>query len=288
MAGRRDRFGRDFDRYRAAIINEPRGSDVMVGALLCADPSPGCDLGVIFFNNVGMLGMCGHGTIGVVASLASIGRLEPGPVAIDTPVGPVRATLREDGRVTVQNVPSHRAREGVEVDIPGHGRIRGDIAWGGNWFFLAALAHPPIAPASIGELTALAMRVRDALHAAGHPEVDHVEFFAPAPGGGADSRNFVLCPGSAYDRSPCGTGTSAKLACLAAAGELAEGGTWIQESVIGSRFEGSFRWLDRGAGRIEPFITGRAHVTGEGVLLLDEDDPYQWGIPPAGRAPGSP
>jgi 4-hydroxyproline epimerase len=272
------RFRDEFDGYRSAVVNEPRGSDPVVGALLCEPHRADCSLGVIFFNNVGYLGMCGHGTIGLVASLAHAGRLAPGTLRIDTPVGAVDAQLHADGRVDVGNVPSYRKARDVEVDVPGAGVVRGDIAWGGNWFFLVEAQDRRISLADVEALTDYSWRVRQALNAQGFPDVDHVELYGPSPNGGVGGRNFVLCPGKAYDRSPCGTGTSAKLACLAADGALAEGEEWIQESVIGSTFSARFRWLDRSGGKIAPLISGRAHVTAESTLLLDAADPFCWGI----------
>jgi 4-hydroxyproline epimerase len=275
LAERARAFRERFDHYRSAIVNEPRGSDVMVGALLCRPHRADCRLGVIFFNNVGMLGMCGHGTIGLVASLAQTGELGPGVVRIDTPVGAVEAELHADGAVSVANVASYRRAKQVAVDVAGAGRITGDVAWGGNWFFLVHHERP-LELRDVESLTDLTWRMRQALNAQGHPDVDHVELFADSPT--ADARNFVLCPGKAYDRSPCGTGTSAKLACLAADGALAEGETWTQESIIGSAFVGRYRWLDRAKGEIAPTITGTAHVTAECVLRLDAADPFRWGI----------
>jgi 4-hydroxyproline epimerase len=272
------RFREQFDGFRSAVVNEPRGSDVLVGALLCTPHRADCELGVIFFNNVGYLGMCGHGTLGLVASLAHAGRLAPGPVRIDTTVGPVRAELRADGSVEVDNVASYRKAKDVRVDVPGIGPVIGDVAWGGNWFFLVADHGQELALDNVEALTDYTWRVRQAVNAQGHPDVDHIELFAAPPSGGADSRNFVLCPGKAYDRSPCGTGTSAKVACLATDGKLAEGQEWLQESVIGSSFAARFRWIDRAAGTVAPTIRGRAYVTGESQLLLDPADPYRWGI----------
>jgi 4-hydroxyproline epimerase len=271
-------FAREFDAYRSAVVNEPRGSDTVVGALLCTPHRADCSVGVIFFNNVGSLGMCGHGTIGLVASLAHDGRIGPGKLRIDTPVGAVDAELHADGRVDVGNVPSYRKAQGVAVEVPGTGVVRGDVAWGGNWFFLVDAESRRLALDNVESLTDFTWRIRQALNAQGFPEVDHVELFGPSPNAGVDGRNFVLCPGKAYDRSPCGTGTSAKLACLAADGTLAEGEDWIQESVIGSSFTARFRWLDRSAGTIAPLISGRAHVTAESTLLLDAADPFCWGI----------
>lgn len=271
-------FRAEFDHYRSAIVNEPRGSDVMVGALLVEPHAPGCDVGVIFFNNVGPLGMCGHGTIGLVVSLAYLGRAKPGVVRIDTPVGVVAATLHGDGSVSVDNVPSWRKVAGVAIDVPGVGVVRGDVAWGGNWFFLVEEHGPQLESGNVAALLDYTSRVRVAVNAQGFPEVDHVELFAPSPTAGVKSRNFVLCPGGAYDRSPCGTGTSAKLACLAADGKLAEGAEWVQESIVGSVFRGRYRRDGREGDRILPTITGTAHVCGEGVLLLDPTDPFRWGI----------
>lgn len=267
------------DTFRSAVVNEPRGSDVLVGALLCEPSDPTCSAGVIFFNNVGYLGMCGHGTIGLVATLAYLGRMGPGNHRIETPVGVVEALLRADGTVAVRNVPSWRAHKGVRVTVPGHGDVTGDIAWGGNWFYLVENHGLRLTLPCVQELTELSTRIRKAVNAAGYPEVDHVELIgAGAPG--ADSRNFVLCPGLAYDRSPCGTGTSAKLACLAADGKLEPGASWVQESILGTRFVGSYEWdqdaTDRG--RILPTVSGSAYVTAEATLLVDARDPFCWGV----------
>jgi len=275
---RLENFRAHHDRFRSAVVNEPRGSDVMVGALLCEPVDKSCAAGVIFFNNVGYLGMCGHGTIGLVVTLAHLGRIQPGEHRLETPVGVVNATLHPDGSVSVANVPSWRKVNGVEVEVPGLGKITGDVAWGGNWFFLVE-QHPwSLDLKNVEQLTDAAWRIRQAVNAQGFPEVDHVELFGQPPANDAHSRNFVLCPGKAYDRSPCGTGTSAKLACLAADGKLAEGETWTQESILGSRFTARYRWQDRARGVVVPTITGTAHVTAEATLLMDERDPFCWGI----------
>ena len=278
LAARRERFAKRFDKFRSAIVNEPRGSDVMVGALLVEPHEPDCAAGVIFFNNVGMLGMCGHGTIGLVVTLAHLGKLKPGEHRLDTPVGVVTATLHKHGSVSVANVPSYRKRKAAKVKVPGLGVVTGDVAWGGNWFFLVG-EHPwKLDLKNLEQLTDVTWRIRQAVNAQGFPEVDHVELFGPPAGKSADSRNFVLCPGKAYDRSPCGTGTSAKLACLAADGKLAEGERWVQESILGSTFAGTFRWLDRDKGTVAPVITGTAHVNSEAKLILNPRDPFCWGI----------
>ena len=270
---------REHDNFRSAVVCEPRGSDVLVGALLCEPHTADCAAGVIFFNNVGYLGMCGHGTIGLVASLAHMGRIGPGRHRIDTPVGVVEAQLHEDGSVTVDNVPSSRSRAQVAVDVPGYGRVTGDVAYGGNWFFLVSGHGLELNVANVEALTAYSVAVGAALERSGITGdfgalIDHIELFAPSRTG-ADSQSFVLCPGKAYDRSPCGTGTSAKLACLAADGKLAEGALWKQESVIGSVFEASYRY--RGE-QLIPSIRGKAWVNARAQLILDPTDPFVWGI----------
>jgi proline racemase len=278
MADKLNVFRGQHDRFRSAVVNEPRGSDVLVGALLVEPADKSCAAGVIFFNNVGCLGMCGHGAIGVVATLAHLGRIRTGEHRIETPVGVVTTALNQDGSVSVTNVASYRKAKGVIVDVPGASAVTGDVAWGGNWFFLVEQHGQSLEPANVEKLGDYAWRVRQAVNAQGFPEVDHVELFGPPVSSWARSRNFVLCPGGAYDRSPCGTGTSAKLACLAADDKLDEGQPWVQESIIGSLFTGRYRWLDREAGTIEPTIIGTAFVNAEGTLLLDEQDPFCWGI----------
>lgn len=280
VADRCRAFREHHDRFRSAVVNEPRGSDVMVGALLVESADRTCSAGVIFFNNVGVLGMCGHGTIGVVASLAHAGRIGPGEHRIETPVGIVTAMLHETGEVSVRNVPSYRIAAGVAVDVPGHGRVHGDVAWGGNWFFLCGDHGLTLELANVERLIDFTWRLRQALQRNGitgaeGAEIDHIELISASPTPDVDARNFVLCPGKAYDRSPCGTGTSAKLACLHSDGKLRPGQVWRQESVIGSIFEGSIMIE---AGRVIPTIKGRAHVMAEAMLILDEADPFQWGI----------
>ena len=279
MAERLAIFRRDHDEFRSAVVNEPRGNDAMVGALLCDPVDPECAVGVIFFNNVGYLGMCGHGTIGLVATLAYLERIFPGVVRIETPVGEVSAELHESGEVTVGNVPSYRLAHDVAVQVEGIGAVRGDVAWGGNWFFLVKDSPWPLELRNLEQLTDYTWRIRQALTAQGitgedGAEIDHVELFGPAHGE-ADSRNFVLCPGKAYDRSPCGTGTSAKLACLHADGKLVEGQVWRQESIVGSVFSGSVIVRN---GQVCPQIRGSAFVNAEARLIFDERDPFCRGI----------
>ena len=280
MAERLEVFRHNFDHYRSAIVNEPRGNDAMVGALLCAPVDPACAAGVIYFNNVGYLGMCGHGTMGLIVTLAYLGRIKPGVHRLETTVGTVAATLHEDGQVSVANVPGYRLASGVAVDVPGHGTITGDVAWGGNWFFLVNAHGRQLTLAQLEDLTEFTWRIRQALNAQGitgadGQEIDHIELFAPSDQPGVQSKNFVLCPGKAYDRSPCVTGTSAKLACLYADGKLRAGEIWRQESIVGSIFEGTIR-VD--GDKVYPTIKGSAFVNAEATLLLDERDPFCWGI----------
>ncbi len=268
----------DHDHWRRACLLEPRGNDVLVGALYCAPVTQGATCGVIFFNNAGYLGMCGHGTIGLVASLHYLGRIVPGVHTLDTPVGCVTATLHDDGKVTLGNVSSYRYRQQVAVLVPGHGMVKGDIAWGGNWFFLVSDHGKGLRMDNVDALTDYTWAMLKALDDQGirgaeGALIDHIELFADDSH--ADSRNFVMCPGKAYDRSPCGTGTSAKLACLAADGKLKPGETWVQASITGSQFAGRYEWDGE---RVRPFITGRAYMTADSTLLIDEQDSFAWGI----------
>jgi 4-hydroxyproline epimerase len=280
MAERRERFRNSYDAWRQACILEPRGHDVVVGALLCPPVSEQATAGVIFFNNAGYLGMCGHGLIGVIVSLAYLGRIGPGLHHIDTPVGPIAARLHEDGSVSIRNVAAYRYRHDVSVEVPGYGLVKGDIAWGGNWFFLIEDHGQQITADHIDALTEYTWAVRQAMENAGifgdaGSVIDHIELFAEEEDG--THRNFVLCPGKAYDRSPCGTGTSAKAACLAADGRLAPGEVWRQTSIIGSHFDVHYEMVER---QLIPTLRGKAHVSGENTLLLDPDDPFCWGIAP--------
>jgi 4-hydroxyproline epimerase len=280
LADRLERFRSEHDSFRSAIVNEPRGSDVIVGALLCAPLDPASAAGVLFFNNVGYLGMCGHGTIGLVATLAYMKRIGPGEHTIETPVGTVGAVLHDNGEVTVNNVASYRSQADIAVDVPGYGEVRGDVAWGGNWFFLVRHQTMELVLRNVDQLTTFTWAIRQALREQGiagadGKEIDHIELYGPSQLAGVDSRNFVLCPGKAYDRSPCGTGTSAKLACLYADGKIREGQTWKQESIVGSVFEGSVKVRD---GKVYPSIKGSAFVNAEAELVLDPRDPLCMGI----------
>jgi 4-hydroxyproline epimerase len=277
---RRERFRSEYDRYRSAIVNEPRGSDAVVGALLCEPEDKRCAAGVIFFNNVGYLSMCGHGTIGLVTTLAYLGRIRPGRHKIETPAGIVTAELHEDSDVTIRNVASYRHAKAVELEVEGFGRVTGDVAWGGNWFFLARQSPVDLELKNLDVLISYTWAIRKALSREGitgasGQEIDHIEVFGPPRRADAQSRNFVLCPGKAYDRSPCGTGTSAKLACLYEDKKLREGEIWRQESIVGGLFEGQ---VEVHGGNVYPLIRGRAYVNAEVKLVLDARDPFCWGI----------
>ncbi len=281
MAERRDVMRREHDALRSGVVREPRGHDAIVGALLTEPVSNGATAGVVFFNDVGYLGMCGHGLIGVIRTLEHLDRIRPGIVRIDTPVGVVSAELMADGGVAIENVPAYRHRADVELDVPGVGRVHGDVAYGGNWFFLAEDTGAELAMTNVRELLSTTTAIRRALEAEGvtgtdGARIDHIELFGPPTRSDADSRNFVLCPGAAYDRSPCGTGTSAKMAVLHARGDLALGERWTQESITGSVFTG---WLTERDGGLVPHISGRAFVTSRATLMFDADDPFRFGIP---------
>lgn len=281
LAERRALLEKAHDNFRTAVILEPRGWDALVGALLCEPVDPTCVAGVIFFDNKVYLGMCGHGMIGLVVTLAHMGKIQPGRHRIETPVGIIEAELLGPNEVCIENVPAYRTRKSVQVDVPDLGVVTGDIAWGGNWFFLMEGAPHPLAPDNIQILSLAAEAIKQALIDAGikgedGSEVDHIIFYGPPALDGADCKNFVFCPGGAYDRSPCGTATSAKLACLAADGKLAPGEAWVQESIIGSSFRASYR--PDGNGRVIPSIRGRAYVCGEGTLIRNPEDPYVDGI----------
>ena len=278
---------KDYGWLLAAAVNEPLGSDILVGAAYWPSIDKATAGDVMFFNNVGMLGMCGHGTIGLVVSLAHIGVLEPGHHVLQTPVGEVRALLRSDGKVRVENVPAYRYRKDVAIEVPGYGNFTGDVAWGGNWFYIVEHEQDRIDLANRDFLTELCWAIRGELRACGitgrdGAEIDHIELASTrdaAPGN--NSRNFVLCPGKVYDRSPCGTGTSARMACLAADGAFAPGDVWRQESITGSVFEGSYEsgGIDEeGIAWIKPLITGSAQVTAIGSLLVDEAEraAFRW------------
>ena len=267
--------------FCASVVLEPRGHDAIIGALLVPPVDPECVTGVIYFNNLQNLGMCGHATIGLAVTLAHMGRIGPGRHKFETPVGIVEVELLDANTVSVVNIESYRLHKDVTVEVGGVGQITGDVAWGGNWFFLVKESPIALNPGNIRDLTDVTLRIRSALEAAEITGVDgawidHIELFGPPVDPAANSRNFVLCPGGAYDRSPCGTGCSAKLACLAEDGNLAPGESWVQESVIGSTY--TISYVPGENGGVIPTITGQAFVTAEATLLWDPRDPYRSGI----------
>jgi len=279
---------KNHDSFRRAVINEPRGTDFLVGALLVTPTNKDCVAGVIFFDNVKFIGMCGHGTIGVVATLSYLGRIACGVHQIETPVGIVSAELHQDGSVSITNVPSFRIAKDVELLIPGLGKVVGDVAWGGNWFYLVDEYPCRLDKNNLEQLTDVSWRIRLAINENGFPDVDHIILFTPDSSKENEpatttkaaiySKNFVLCPGRAYDRSPCGTGTSARLACLASDGLLLEGETLVQKSIIGSHFTGRYLWESKDQGTVIPTITGQAYITAKGNLIFDSRDPFCEGI----------
>jgi 4-hydroxyproline epimerase len=280
LSERKTIFRDRFDDFRKTVILEPRGNDVLVGALLVPPSDPRCVAGVIFFNNVGYLNMCGHGTIGVGVTLGHLGKITPGRHLLETTVGIVPFEYDGKNRVTLDNVPSYRYSTQVRIPVEGYGMLSGDIAWGGNWFFLCEDHGIPLSLKHLNRLLDCSNKIRQSLEAnritgeAGG-EIDHIELIGPAAETTNQGRNFVLCPGAAYDRSPCGTGTSAKLACLHAAGKLQPGQIWRQESIIGSVFEG---WVQVRDGVLYPTIRGEAYITGDNTLLVDPADPFRNGI----------
>lgn len=281
LADRLEKLRRHHDVYRRAVLCEPRGSEVLVGAMLVEPVNPAAVAGVIFFNNAGYLGMCGHGMIGVAATLSYLGRIGPGEHSVETPVGDVAVTLEESGQITISNVQAYRYRKNAAVEVNGYGTVHGDVAWGGNWFFLVE-EHPfELTLAREEELIDFTWRLRQALTAnavtgENGAEIDHIELFTKARHAENHSRNFVLCPGKVYDRSPCGTGTSAKMACLVADGKLKPGESWRQEGILDSVFLGR---VELDGDRILPYITGSAYVTAESSLIFDPHDPFRNGIP---------
>lgn len=278
---RADRLQKDYSTFMSAAITEPRGHDAIVGALLVPSDHEDCKSGVIYFNNAGNLGMCGHATLGLAATLSHLKLIGKEPFKIETPVGIVDVENVGPNTYSVTNVESYRLYQNLELGVPGYGKVLGDVAYGGNWFFLAKYPDIPLHFDHIRALTDLAMAIRQALEdngvtGSGGAVIDHIEIMGPPVSEKANARNFVLCPGLEYDRSPCGTGSSAKIACLAADRALKPSQPWIQESIIGSQYEIQYR--DGRFGGVIPTITGRAFVTSDATLLFDPDDPYRAGI----------
>ena len=281
MAARRDDLRDNADHLRRGVVCEPRGNDAIVGALLTPPVNDGSTAGIVFFNNGTYLGMCGHGLIGVVRTLEHLERITPGTWHFDTPVGTVRAELATDGSVTIENVPSSLHARDVRLDVPGYGEVVGDVAWGGNWFFITHSEFVPVEASRVGELTRFTQAIQDEIRRRGITgadggDIDHIEISAKPSRADADSLNFVLCSGGIHDRSPCGTGTSAKMATLHARGELALNEQWRQEGIAGGLFTG---WLTEGEqGALIPHVRGTAFVTADATLVFDERDPFRFGL----------
>lgn len=283
LAERARRLAEDHAPFWRGLASEPRGQAAMVGALLVPPVDAGASAGVIFFDAAAVIGMCGHGTIGLVVTLAHLGRIGPGRHLVETPAGPVIADLHDGNTVTVTNVESRRVGAGVTVEVDGYGTVTGDLAYGGNWFFIVENSPLPVERAAIRPLTDLAAAIRAATAAQGvtgerGEPVDHVVLLAPSPRAGIAARAFTLCPDDTYDRSPCGTGSSARLACLAADGRLAPGEEIVQESVTGSTFRLSFAPGPNGG--VLPRITGQAWILADSRMVFQDGDPLRAGFVP--------
>jgi 4-hydroxyproline epimerase len=266
---------RDFEALYRPLLLEPRAYEAMVGAWMGSPTAEGCIADVVYFNPAGVLGMCGHGTIGVAATLAQTGKLSPGDYRFNTPAGIVGVKIVDPATVQIENIPSYRIAASARLEVEGYGGVVGDVAYGGNHFFLVKNSPIPVISDRMDELGSFTKAVMAAARAQGYPDVNHVEVFGPPEREDADSKNYVLCPGGEYDRSPCGTGTSAKLACLAADGKLAPGEVWTQESIIGTAFRA---WYRADGDHTRPTIEGRAYITGEATLQFNDDDPLREGI----------
>lgn len=270
----------EHDWIRTALTHEPRGYEAMVGAILLRPHNPEAVARVVYFNNVGYLGMCGHGTIGLASTLSYLGKISPGEHLLETIAGDVVFTLHEDNRVSFVNVPSYRYQTNVPITTKNFGTVTGDIAFAGNWFYLCADHGLDISLGNLTELDRCCREIRHIIDTQGIGGenggiIDHVELIALPSREDAHAKNYVDCPGGEYDRSPCGTGTSAKIACLAAAGKLEPNQIWRQESVTGSLFEGSYQWQ---GDKVIPRIMGEAFVTAETKVIIDPTDPLTFGF----------
>ena len=266
LAERRDDLASRHKRLRDAVVDEPRGSEPMVAALLVEADTDAAATGVIYFDRAEVLGMCGHGTIGVARTLRALGRIGDGSHSLDTPAGSVEVCCLPDGRIRLANVHSRRLASGVRLEVPDVGPVTADVAYGGNRFLVVSAPAIPLHQ-PLDALLATTRKILAAARAEGL-DVDHLELHGPPTRADAHARNFVLCPSGAYDRSPCGTGSCAKLACLAAEGKLAPGEPWVQESITGSVFALSYQWVDRTTGLIAPVVIGEAELMAAGDLLL--------------------
>ncbi|REG83832.1 proline racemase family protein [Marinomonas pollencensis] len=283
LSERAARLGSEFTDFYRSIVAEPYGQEAMVGALLTEPTNPECVAGVIYFDAAAVIGMCGHGTIGLAVTLAHLGKIGPGTHKIETPVGIVDVTLKDKNTVTVTNIDSYRSQKTVTVEVSGIGKVTGDIAYGGNWCFIIDHSPVPVIPSNIMALTEVGVAIREAIYAQGISGeeggvIDHILFYGSPLNPNNHSRNFVLCPDNAYDRSPCGTGSSARLACLAADGLLQAGKQIYQESIIGSGYTLSYQASPKTHGAVVASITGSAFVTREAKLINNPTDPLRHGV----------
>lgn len=298
MLEKRAHFLRAFDWIRTGLMFEPRGHDMMSGAILYPPTRPDCDVAVLFIETSGCLPMCGHGTIGTVTMAIENGLVtprEPGKLAIDAPAGRVEVTYRQEGRfveeVRLRNVPAFLHAEGLTAQVEGFGEIVVDVAYGGNFY---AIVEPQknfrdMADHSAGALIALSPRLRAALNAQydfvhpEHPEIrglSHILWTGAPRHPEAQARNAVFYGDKAIDRSPCGTGTSARMAQLVAKGRLAVGDAFVHESIIGSLFHGRVEAATTVAGKpaIVPSVAGWARQTGINTIFIDDRDPFAHGF----------
>jgi 4-hydroxyproline epimerase len=277
---RRDRFRDRYDHVRSALVGDPRGTNAMVGVILVPPADPSCRFGAFCVNRVGYLDMCGHATIGLAVTLGSQRIIEPGSFRLETPAGVVGVMWHGGGAASFECVPPRRIAKGLALACDDGSRVTGDVATSGLWFFICRDHGLAVEPAAIPALTERAWSIRRALEARGitgdgGEVIDHVVLLGPPHEPGNDGRAFVLCPDGAFDRSPCGTGTSALVGCLLDDGILAEGRTWRQESVLGGVYEARIR---REQGVAVPTVRGRAWLTAETTLHFAADDPYRIGL----------
>lgn len=298
MNDKRLYFMEHLDDIRLFLMNEPRGHKAMSGAILQAPTRPDADWGVVYIEVSGCLPMCGHGTIGVATVLVETGMVdvqEPvTTIRLDTPAGLVIARVAvSDGHadsVTIENVPSYSVRLDDAVDVPGYGTVPYSLAFGGNFYAMVDLdaVNLPFDRANQEEILQAGLAIMDAINATNpprHPEIEgvdhchHVEFIAPGSTAEYSRHAMAIYPGW-FDRSPCGTGTSARMAELWARGELGLDQDFVNESFIGSKFTGRLirETTVDGIPAVIPTITGRAWVTGIGQYLLDPSDPFPTGF----------
>jgi 4-hydroxyproline epimerase len=282
---RREVFRSRYDDVRRALVTDPRGVEAMVGVILVPPADPTCDLGAFYFNRVGYLDMCGHATIGLAVSLGHTGRITPGPFRMETPAGVVGVEWHGGSDASFQSVTPRRIHRGLSIRCPDGSIVTGDVATSGLWFFICRDHGLPVVPEAIPQLLERSWAIRRSLGAAGvtgdtGEVIDHIVLMGPPLDPANSARNFVLCPDGAFDRSPCGTATSALVGCLHEDVQLAEGAVWRQESILGGLYEASVRTQ---AGVLVPTVRGRAWITAEATLQFSADDPYRAGLPQAIR-----